>query len=290
VIKFPPLLGPDGRPFVIQQLTHPAVYLDTWALRLFAEDDPVLGARFRNALHQVHGTLVISSLNVAEFTFDVASHARAVGAYIDTLYPLLFFSHFDPFYVIASELQHMLRQTTGSPAGDEGMLELFATEAAQRGRPSVRHWFEAVHTHRSHVRGNLDTMAAAFIKGFEELRLQFHDPQFAKNALRNIESSTRPRATQALLRALMYRMRCDPAFRLSINDALDAGHSIVSAAYCDFVLVDRAWTRRLQDAHRFLQHCRITTKVARGYAKRDEGVLRFLEELEAWPVVQVAAA
>jgi hypothetical protein len=126
MINFLSLVGPDDRPYVRQELAHPAVYLDTWALRMFAEDDPVLGVRFRDALQRARGTLVLSSLNIAEFTFDVASHARAVGAYIDTLYPQLFFSHFNAFEVIPIEDQVMRGASHGSPAGDIGMLELFA--------------------------------------------------------------------------------------------------------------------------------------------------------------------
>jgi hypothetical protein len=290
MIDFLLLLAADGRPQVRQELVHPAVYLDTWALRLFAEDDPQLGARFRDALRRARGTLVLSSLSLAEFTFDVGAHAWAVGAFIDTLYPHLFFSHFDPFLVLQAEVRVMVGQTRESPAGDRGMLEQFADDAVKRGRPSVRHWFESVHVFRADMRRQLDAMASEFIKGFESLRADFaRDPQFAKNALRNIRTSTRPRATQALLRALMYRLRTDPAFTLETNDALDIAHTLVAAAYCDFVLVDRGWHVRLKDAHAFLRRCGITTRVAQFYTRPNEGVLRFLEKLEAWPQKSAAA-
>ncbi len=62
MIEFSPLLGPDGRPLVRQTLTHPAVYLDTWALRTFAESPPALGARFREAVIRARGSLVLSHL------------------------------------------------------------------------------------------------------------------------------------------------------------------------------------------------------------------------------------
>jgi hypothetical protein len=42
MIDFLHLLAADGRHQVRQELTHPAAYLDTWALRLFAEGDPQL--------------------------------------------------------------------------------------------------------------------------------------------------------------------------------------------------------------------------------------------------------
>ncbi len=95
MIEFMRIVGRDGRPFVRQVLTHPSVYLDTWAIRLFAEDDPALGARFRAALHRAGGTLMLSHPSVGEFTYDDARPARSAGRYIDTLQPNLFFSMFD---------------------------------------------------------------------------------------------------------------------------------------------------------------------------------------------------
>jgi hypothetical protein len=118
MIVFPTILGPDGNRLVQQRLTHPAVYLDTWAVRLFAEDEPVLGDRFRNALLRSGGTLVLSHINVGEFTYDGARHARRAGQYIAELGLQLFFSMFDPFRVIIAEIPVMVRQTTESPAGD----------------------------------------------------------------------------------------------------------------------------------------------------------------------------
>jgi hypothetical protein len=49
MITFPSILAANGLPFVMQTLTHPAVYLDTWALRLLAEGNRPLGIRFREA-------------------------------------------------------------------------------------------------------------------------------------------------------------------------------------------------------------------------------------------------
>jgi hypothetical protein len=67
MIEFLDILGPDERQLVLQRLTHSAVYLDTWAIRLFAEDEvPGLGAGFRAALTRSGGTLMLSSLNVGE--------------------------------------------------------------------------------------------------------------------------------------------------------------------------------------------------------------------------------
>ncbi len=72
MIGFPVLLGLDGRPIVMQKITHPAIYLDTWALRLFAEGEPALGQRFRAALLRAGGYLMLlhMSANNQEYTIQ----------------------------------------------------------------------------------------------------------------------------------------------------------------------------------------------------------------------------
>jgi hypothetical protein len=134
-------------------------------------------------------------------------------------------------------------------------------------------------------------MADGFLEGFRQLRLQFReDPGFNKNALRNIRMSTRPRATQALLRSLIYRLQRDSSLELDANDALDVGHGLVAAAYYDFVLVDHRWQLRIMDAAKFMRRYGITTRVAELYSQRNDGLLRVLERLEAWPPKTLVAA
>ncbi len=166
MISFPIVLGPDGRKLVQQRLTHPAVDLDTWAIRLFAEGNPALGERFRAALRRVGGTLVISHLSVGEFAkFDDPRHTHCAGRYIDTVIPNLFLSTFEPFRVIEREIPIMVRQTTESPAGDSEMLRLYAEAAEQRGWPSVYEWFAYMHTDRANIAARTGAMARSFQDG-----------------------------------------------------------------------------------------------------------------------------
>jgi hypothetical protein len=92
-----------------------------------------------------------------------------------------------------------------------------------------------------------------------------------------------------LLRALLTRLRTDPNLKLTTNDAIDILHAIVAGAYCDLVLLDGPCHRRLTDAEKFMRRWGITTKAALFYSQRDNGVLHFLDKLEAWPAKLVAA-
>jgi hypothetical protein len=283
MIEFPVILGPDGRPMIVQKLAHPAIYLDTWALRLFAEGQPALGQRFREALMRARGTLMLSHMSFGEFTsFDDPRHARTVGAFVESINPHIFFSQFDPFQVIPAEYSTIAGQRNGTPAGDVRLLDLYAARHTGGRHSGISDWFD-YSADRAEYRVAIDGMAQRFLDGVAELRYRFAtEPDFVKLALENVKASKLPRLTQALLRALIYRL--DPKMTLDVNDALDIAHCIVPAAYADFVLLDRRWYVRLKDAEGFLRRVCIETRIAEQYTQREGGVLKFLERLEAWPL------
>ena len=281
MIEFPVILGPDDRPIVMQKNVHPAIYLDTWALRLFAEEEPALGQRFREALLRAGGTLMLSHMSFGEFTsFGDPRHARSVGALVDSINPHIFFSQFDPFQVIPAEYSTIAGHRNGTPAGDVRLLDLYARRGGGR-QPSISDWFD-YSAYRSEYRADIDEMAERFLNGLAVLRDRLAtEPDFVELALENVKASKLPRATEALLRTLIYRL--DRKMTLNVNDALDIAHCIVPAAYADFVLLDRRWYLRLKDAEGFLRSVGIETRIAEQYTKRDGGVLKFLEKLETWP-------
>jgi hypothetical protein len=261
MIEFPVILGPDGRPIVMQKLTHPAVYLDTWALRHFAEHEPALGERFREGLLRIRGTLMLSHMSFGEFTsFDDSRHAQSVGVFVDSINPHIFFSQFDPFQVIPAEYSAIAGQRNGTPAGDMRLLGLFGARHTDRGYPSISDWFD-YSADRAEYRVSIDEMAQRFLDGVAELRNRFAtEPDFVKLAPDNVKASKLPRATEALLRTLIFRL--DPKMTLDVNDALDIAHCIVPAAYADFVLLDRRWYLRLEDARDYLRSVGIETQIA----------------------------
>lgn len=225
---------------------------------------------------------MLSHMNLAEFTFDDARHGLAAGSYLDSLFPNLFFSDFDPFRVMKSELGVMVGSTTESPAGDPETLRLFAEHTTTLSRPSIRAWFEAVHADRVSLATLRNEMAQAFLDGLRELRTRFeHEPGFAKTALHDIRTSDRPRSTQALIRAVLYRLRNDQKLALTLNDAIDFEHCIVPAAYGDFVLLDGAWFARLKDASEFLRRFGVSSRIASPFSQKDGGIENFLQALES---------
>lgn len=98
-----------------QELVAPAVYLDTWAIREFSET-AALGDRLRGALLRAQGTLVLSDINLVEFTgMSDASHAYEAGRFFDSLLPHLFLMRCDPTLVIEREMEVLLHKRRQSP-------------------------------------------------------------------------------------------------------------------------------------------------------------------------------
>src|SRR3954447_10783097 len=85
---------------VAQEISSPSVYLDHWALREISESS-TLASRFTNAIHIRKGTLVLSWLNVVEFSrvSDQTQRSQADDM-INRLGPHLFWLNPD-FWVVS---------------------------------------------------------------------------------------------------------------------------------------------------------------------------------------------
>ena len=288
MIELLTLVGSDGRPFVKQSLIAPAVYLDTWAIRDFAENE-AMGARFRDALITTRGTLFFSSLNFVDFAgMDDPRHMENAGQFIGSIAPRIFFSHFDPFIVYNRELKVMAGSTRESPAGDEGLLAEFASAVTDSNmQEAIAMWFRAVYRTRQSLRGNRDDMAKAFFSGTDAFRARMlADPDFNKDMRQPTRNADRPRSTFALIRILIAQMDADRSLPKTTNNAIDFLHCVVPAAYCNYILTDAQWYARLNRARNEMNDGGIAAGVAIPFTKRANGVEAFLSELESQRVVK----
>jgi hypothetical protein len=263
-----------------QELVPPSVYLDTWAIRAFSET-AALGDRLRAALLRARGTLALSDINLVEFTaMSDASHAYEAGRFFDSLLPHLFLMRCDPTLVIERETEVLLQKRRSSPAGDVKALAEFAAAAAQRnGRFSASVWFHIVHSERAKLQPQLPGIARVFYAQIAQLRERMAKE---RGALKLVPpEGTRP-PTLALLQAIIQDLQADHRLPEDPNSAIDLVHTVVPGAYCDFVLLDRQWCVRLNNAAAKLRAAGITAKVAAGYSKQNGGIERFLEALENW--------
>ncbi|MGH9958168.1 MAG: hypothetical protein ACREBC_13720 [Pyrinomonadaceae bacterium] len=94
----------DTNSIRVEQVTEaPAVYFDHWALRNISED-PALKARLTSALTFRGGTLMLSWLNLVEFTkVTDAAQARCAESLVEAVLPNVFFLEINPFTVLEKE-------------------------------------------------------------------------------------------------------------------------------------------------------------------------------------------
>ena len=274
-------VSPLGQAQVRQLLRRPSVYPDTWAIRHFAENKAE-GDRFRDALMRAGGTLVFSTMSMIEFTqFDDERHALEAGAFIDSIMPNIFFAQSEPFEIRRRELAIMTGQTDQSPFGDEAMLAEFASHAAKQGELTAQHWFRWMHEERLQLRALLPGLAQTIFDGLNKLIQKYDsDPAYRRSVDNGLSDADGPRATLALTRAIFTQLQLDRTMTQSQNNAIDIVQTIVPAAYCDFVLLDRQWDSRLRTVGRSLAKVGVKARVARSYSQKS--INEFLIALEGW--------
>ncbi len=198
-----------------QSLVAPSVYLDTWAIREFAEN-PTLGDRLRTILLGKGGTLVLSDINMVEFTtYEDRSHTEAAGKLFDSLLPHLFLMRCDPTVVVQNEEAVLAGERQRSPAGDSRALAEFAAAAdRRRGQFSAAAWFSIVHSEREKLRHQLAGIAKVFYQQIDRLRARMEEEP---DSLKLIPDGPRTPEfrppTVALLRTIIQDLQADHALR-----------------------------------------------------------------------------
>ena len=73
------------------------------------------------------------------------------------------------------------------------------------------------------------------------------------------------------------------------NEALDFMHAVDAVDYCDLVLLDKAWERRVNGLRKRIAEAGIDMPIARCFSKRNNGIEGFLDAIERWPEASVSA-
>lgn len=259
---------------VRQTLEHPRVYLDHWAVRLFADDEAV-GNRFISALHAARGTWVFSAANLMEFTAmrDVPT-ARKVETLIARAFP--------HFYVIdtVDETDYFRERQVG--------------EARPPDAPD-RHWMLVDLGERAMITGGRfnshrfisDSIAHAdiLLPMFAQMK---RDIAAAVTAIRNrvLANQDRakfvPRPGMRLREIFRDELLLEPdapeGQRFQENDATDLVHAVPACLLCDMVLLDSSWCHKVAVATKRIRRAGIKGNLARCFSRRT--VAEFLGELE----------
>jgi hypothetical protein len=244
-----------------QRLVGPVVYLDHWAVRLFSEDMS-LQDRFVGALQQSRGTWLFASTNLMEFVaMTDLDQARAAEELLRRAMPSVYVAdlYSDPGFALSKKAV-----PSDDRPDEHWMLEDLEARAQSAGGTfnTTRFVQEAV------------LQRAVLLPLFVELKEHVANAvraSVADEQKRSLASKFRPGAAmdvrEALLAELLREPHVNQTFRINDHDAMDLVHTASAATVCDYVLLDRGWTSRLNNAADRMQRAAVRGKVGRAFAK-----------------------
>jgi hypothetical protein len=275
------ILDSSGWPCAKQVMTHPAVYLDHWAIRKIA-GRPDLAVRFTSALKACQGTWAISLLNLMEFIkMTDETQAAQFEALLEQSMPNIFFLEFNALDVIERERQMLNGGSRNAPYGDVMLLDVFARMMPDTPRPfTAKNLVTIIVQRRDELLEGLARFNDTIIDKTQLMREQISaDKQFDK-AVRGSHEVAKHQRAWLFLRELVGRLLLDRKSPITANDAMDLFHAIVPVAYCDFVLLDAAWVERVKVAReRLIQH-NIEVTPAKAFSEKPHGLADLFECLE----------
>jgi len=246
-------------------LTAPTVYLDHWAIRLFS-DNQTFQDRFVNAVMAKRGTLLLSTFSFSEFTkASDPHHCLVAERFIERLLPNIFLTDFGLDKVNEQELKEPDNSRRFWPTADLPQLKLFAeiNQSSPLGF-SMQGFITLAHTHR----GYLSEVAGS-------------TAPFIKKARTTLPSNNRTR-TMIIMSELMRGFYLDPNASIQENDIFDMIHAAMPLNCCDYVLLDGPWMERVEKMRLRIAKAQIDMPIAKCFSQRNNGVTRFLEDLESF--------
>jgi hypothetical protein len=266
-------LSPGGEPAATQSMTSPAVYLDQWALMMFAES-PGMGSRFSEVLLRREGTLLLSWTHLLEF-IKIESPARmsAVEGFFQRLDANFAFIRMDPGAVIAEEdrlLNVPPDMWNGAPHLDQAVLPILVANSRCPGMFDVGSLFRLSQAPElMDLWRNFDDQLAGTTEILEKQRERFRDdPEFAARLEAPLRAPVIPTPTRYVFRRAIDNLIRDSRKVMKTNDWADLNHMIVSCSYADFVLLDKGWASRSQQIRRRVEKDGLLSRFANVYSAK----------------------
>ena len=275
------LLDKHGQLRVEQWTVAPAIYFDHWALRDISED-ATLRRRFTKALVSRGGTLMLSWLNLVEFTkVTDASQAHAAEALVEDLLPNVFFFEVNPFTVIEAEDALLAGADPFPPHADTQFLSAFTALRPDSLRPfTAKNLFTIPQESGLHPR--MDALADTVVERVDALRtVLLSDAEFESQVRRLPKGHPIQHGTRYVLRELVRPALVDQSIKFSRNHSIDLIHSVVPLAYCDIVLLDKHWKAQAEKVRERVAAANMTFPVAKVFSGKADEISQFLALMES---------
>lgn len=263
-----------------QGFEHPSVYLDTFAIRAIAESDE-RSARFVQGLKTRNGTWLLAVISMGEFArFADPRHAKRVERLLAQVVPhiYLFLSEPDTARRKRGDTDPAKRSL---PQADDRNMDYFSRRwaKAQSLPETFLGMFQMVHENRAKMVETLDEVAFKLVASLTVNRQMESYRRKAKRA-RPDDGRTRQ---QIISGELLRELVLDIKTPITSNEALDLMHAVDAVDYCDLVLLDKAWERRVNVLRQRIVDAGIAMPIARCFSMRNSGIEHFLDAIEQWP-------
>lgn len=263
-----------------QRFDRPAVYLDTFAIRAIADSDE-LSDRFAQSLKARNGTWLLAAVSMAEFArFADPRHAQRAERLLARVVPdiYLFLPESDTARVARGDTDLAKRSL---PPADHRNMDYFSRRwvRAQSFPETFQGMFQAVHDSRDKMAETLEEVASKLVTSLSVHRQMAHYRKKAK-AARPDDGRTRQ---QIISGELLRELVLDTNAPIATNDVVDLMHAVDAVDYCDLVVLDKAWERRVSALLGRIADAGMVMPIARCFSMRRAGIGTFLEALERWP-------
>lgn len=263
-----------------QRFDRPAVYLDTFDIRAIADSDEH-SDRFTQGLKARNGTWLLAPISMGEFArFEDPRHTERAERLLARVVPHIYLFQADLAGARASTGPIDPEERSRPPA-DHRNMDYFSRKWAQEQSfpETFRGVFQIIHENRERMIETLNEVASKLVTSLVQNR-QLEGYRRRAKAAQPGGGRTRQRIISG---ELMRELVLDPQASITVNEAIDLIHAVDAVDYCDLVLLDKAWERRVNALHRRIADAGITMPVARCFSMRNNGLANFLEQMERWP-------
>lgn len=260
-----------------QRFKNPAVYLDTWAIRAIAKSEE-LSARFVEGLRACDGTWLLTPVSTIEYSgLTDPKHAREADRLVAEAVPHVYLSDTAEMWMTHSHTEPASR--TIPPADCRGM-DFFSRRWAQTQSLSdtFRGMFRLIHENSGSITAPLDEVKSQVVAILVQFRQRTRNRSKVKASVPDDQRSRRQIICGELLRDFVL----DPRAGITGNDAVDFMHAVDAVDYCDLILLDGAWERRVHALHDRISKAGMEMPIARCWSRRNGGIHRFLDAIEQW--------
>lgn len=266
-----------------QQFVSPTAYLDTYAIREISESTEIT-TRFAEAIKRTNGTWLLAPLSMGEFAlFADPRHCALAETLLAQVVPHIYLFESKP---LSEEGDVGLGQRS-LPRPATKNLDWFSRRFCQAGslQDVFQGMFQLVHDRREEMVESLDGAALPIKATFERCR-QFESYRANAKAARPGDGRSR----QFVIAGELSRdFVLDLNATITRNDALDFMHAVDAVDYCDLVLLDKAWERRVNGLRKRIAEAGVDMPIARCFSKSNNGIEAFLDVIERWPEASASA-